>query len=882
MEAIDAGGACGRYQRQMLELWYAFDRGGPTAGAVGERAAAVDALIGSLWDGACAADERLGRGIALVAVGGYGRRQLFPHSDIDLMFLLDAKVVEKDAKEAIRRLSQEMWDCGMRAAPTTRRLAECERFDAENAEFTLALMDARPVAGDAAVERRLAREVMPKLLLKEHKAIATRLLEMTRVRHQRYGGTLFHLEPNVKDCPGGLRDVQLCGWLKMLMEAAEKRVGGAGAEVEQGAPGGGEVEFREAAEFLMLVRSFLHYRHERDDNTLDWQAQDRAAETGVGLPKNGRKVDAAYWMRVYFRHARSVERRAAQRLAEVESRWKTGSRLRGLRAGWRPGKGAVERTGYGIEAGTLVLNEASPATGDPATDPHVVLAMFAEMSRSEVLLGMEAESRLSQGLPALSANLEEGPAVWNGLRSILVGARAGAALRSMHALGLLDLLIPEFHGIDALVIRDAYHRYTVDEHTFVLIDTLHGLGTVGAAAVGDWAGRFAPVLRDLPHAELLYLAALLHDTGKGRSTGDHTLESARMAENVLARLELETYEAGLVVSLIRNHLEMSSALRRDIFDAETVRAFAGKVQTPEALRMLTLFTYADLNAVHPDALTAWKAENLWRLYIATSNFLDRSVDEDRVGRRETELVERVASTMPGRSGEVAAFLEGFPERYVRTRTTEQVRKHFLMATRFGEDTVQLDFRYAPGVSELTLVTEDRPQLFATVAGVLAAWGMNIVTADAFSNRGGLVVDSFRFTDSFKTLEMNESEHGRFVASVHDVIAGSASLEKLLSGRRRGGRRAAKVVREPVIAFHDKVSAYSTLVEVTAEDTPGLLRSLSLTLAASGCNIEVALVDTEGETAIDVFYVTRDGLKLSEAEQDALRLALTEGIAGNAR
>ncbi len=231
---------------------------------------------------------------------------------------------------------------------------------------------------------------------------------------------------------------------------------------------------------------------------------------------------------------------------------------------------------------------------------------------------------------------------------------------------------------------------------------------------------------------------------------------------------------------------------------------------------------------------------------------------------------------------MTAFLEGFPERYVKTRTTEQVRTHFLMMTRFGEDAVQLNFRYSPGVSELTVVTKDRPQLFASLAGVLAAWGMNIVTADAFSNRQGVVVDSFRFTDSFRTLEMNESEHARFVASVHDVIGGTASLEKLLSGRKRGRRGAVKMQREPVIVFHDEASSHSTLVEVSAEDTPGLLRTLSLTLAARGCSIEVALVDTEGEMAIDVFYVTRDGAKLNAAEQAELRAALTEAIGENAR
>ena len=885
-EAGQRGEACGRYRQRMLELRQSFDRGGLAGDLVRERSMAVDRMVGELWAAASSADARIGRGVALVATGGYGRRELFPYSDVDLLFLLDGKVADKDVKDAIRGLNQGMWDCGMRMSPVTRRMGDCERFDGENAEFTLALLDGRRVAGDAEVEARLREEVLPKLLARDGQAMVTRLLEMTRTRHAKYGGTLFHLEPNVKDCPGGLRDAHVCGWLERLVAGlgerpGERRVGSPVPAVNSGETS----EFHEAVAFLKEVRMFLHLRHERDDNTLDWQAQDGAAEVGVGLPETGRGVDAAYWMRVYFRQARSVERRVLQQMAVAEAATRPKGKLRALRASWRLSqRTSAERTGYDVEMGTMALKEATPGEVDPAADPHVVLAIFAEMARSELGLGLAAEARLSQALPLLSANLEEGPTLWNGLREVLTGPRAGAALRSMHALGLLDLLIPEFHGIDALVIRDAYHRYTVDEHTFVLIDTLHGLlePPAGGAGVGEWAGRFAPILRDLPHPDLLYLAALLHDTGKGRSTGEHAAESARMAESVLRRMELDAYETGMVVQLITQHLEMSAALRRDIFDAETVRTFASKVQTPEALRMLTLFTYADLQAVHPDALTAWKAENLWRLYIAASNYLDRSVDEERVGRRETQLVERVASTLPGQRAEVAAFLEGFPERYVRTRTTEQVRTHFLMTTRFREDPVQLDFRYAPSVSELTLVTRDRPQLFATMAGALAAWGMNVVTAGAFSDKQGVVVDSFRFTDSFQTLEMNEGEHARFVASVHDVIAGTADLETLLSGRRRGRRRAVKMRRETVVSFQNEVSSYSTVVEVTAEDSPGLLWALSMTLAERGCNIEVALVDTEGETAIDVFYVTRDGAKLELAEQQGLREALVEAIAENAR
>jgi [protein-PII] uridylyltransferase len=259
------------------------------------------------------------------------------------------------------------------------------------------------------------------------------------------------------------------------------------------------------------------------------------------------------------------------------------------------------------------------------------------------------------------------------------------------------------------------------------------------------------------------------------------------------------------------------------------------------------------------------------------------VDDERLGaQEESELVHRVVALLPGQKAAVREYLEGFPERYVLTRTPEQVRAHFKMAMGFASDPVQLDFRYAATVSELTLVTRDRPQLFATMAGVLAAWGMNIVTADAFSNRQGVVVDSFRFTDSFRTLEMNASEHTAFVKSVHDVMTGAVSLEKLLSGRRRGRKKAPLIVVETRVEFDDDASSHSTLLEVVAQDTTGLLRALSLTLAAQACNIEVALVDTEGEMAIDVFYLTRNGAKLDKDEEVGLRKALLEAIEENAR
>lgn len=860
----------GLYQRKMLEIRGSFAAGCSGSVVLAARTAAVDELVKELWHQAENANPMLARGVSLLAIGGYGRKELFPYSDVDLLFLLDAKVNEKDIKESIRRIGQVMWDCGIRVSPAVRKLTECERFSEENAEFTLALMDHRQLCGDTGLYSRLSNETLPKLIQRDRKEITSRLLDLTRERHAKYGSTLFHLEPNIKDCPGGLRDVHVVGWLGVLDPSSVSEGSGQGSE------------FQQAIEFLRLVRCFLHYRHERDDNTLDWQAQDAAAEAAIGLNGDTKQaVDAAYWMRLYFRYARRVERtlkRKAEDLPQARSTRKFLKRER-----------AVEiAPGFRIENGQIVLDSAGSSDFAPEHDPEIVLNIFAAMANAGYRLGREAEERLSVTLGPLSTNLEEGPALWNSLKKILVGPYAGEALRVMHTMGILELLVPEFHGIDALVIRDAYHRYTVDEHTFVLIDTLHRLkampsvSKVESGAGTEWAARFGALLRELPHPELLYLMALLHDTGKGRSSGNHAEESAQMARGLLARLELDSYEGELVLNLIENHLEMSSTLRRDIFDAETIRAFAGKVHTPELLRMLALFTYADIQAVHPDALTPWKAENLWRLYIATANYLDRSVDEERVVSQEAqELVARISALVPNQRAAVAQFLEGFPERYVLTRSPEQIRTHFHMAERLEKDRVQLDFRYSPTISELTVVTPDRALLFANMTGALAAWGMNIVTADAFSNREEVVVDSFRFTDSFRTLEMNASEHERFVKSIYDVMTGTAPLEKLLSGRRRVRKKTPKVVVDPRVEFNDKASSHSTLLEVIAQDLPGLLRALSLTIAAEGHNIEVALIDTEGETAIDVFYLTCQGIKLSQEQQLRLRTALLNSMKENA-
>ncbi len=855
----------------MVEIRRGFELNGDGLRAASGRAALVDELVMRFWAAEVAAEPKLAKGVAVTAVGGYGRGELYPYSDVDLLFCVEKSSTER-AKEPIRRVSQSLWDCGMQVSLTTRGPGECERFDAANPEFGLSLLDLRLLGGDAELFHKLSQKAVGKMRSRDAKAIGTELAALTRERHTKYGDTLFHLEPNIKDCPGGLRDAHVCHWLYGLRGA-------------QGSDSGGDLnDFEQAIGFLAAARCFLHYRQQRDDNTLDWQAQDVAAAAHIGLPGRLRgSVDAAYWMRVYFRHARVIERRLQW---EAEA---AGVRIEAARVIKRF-KPALD-AGFRLREGFLELEPTAASGLDAAHDPEVVLSAFAAMADSGAQLSRASEERIADAIPRLSASLEEGPGLWRQMSKILTGQHAGKAMRSMHVLGMLELILPEFHGIDALVIRDSYHRYTVDEHTFVVIDTLHGLEAEPDKNAPDWRVKFGSMIRELQNPGLLYLAALLHDMGKGRSGANHAAESARMAQNILARLEMDAYDSGLLLRLIETHLEMSAALRRDIFDAETVRAFAGKVQTHESLRMLTLFTYADIAAVHPDALTPWKAENLWRLSMATANQLDRNVDEERVharvaggsfgGWRKDEKIARVLALAPGEQTQVEQFLEGFPERYVSTRTPETMLQHFRMTQHFAQEPFQMAFQHGASVSEITLVTQDRPRLFAGMAAALAGWGMNVVTADAFANASGVIVDSFRFTDTFRTLELNVSERDRFVDSVRDLVAGRSSVETLLSGRRRSRRKAPRMVVETKIEFDAAASSHSTLLQVIAQDIPGLLRAISATLSDRGFNVEVALVDTEGEMAIDVFYLTSQGQRLGEEQEKELRDALIAAIGENA-
>ncbi|HVM94368.1 MAG TPA: [protein-PII] uridylyltransferase [Terriglobales bacterium] len=832
-------------------------------GAIAQRTALVDSLVLRLWTEIVSADSHAPKNFALVATGGYGRGWLFPHSDIDLLFLHADASTEADFKDPIRRFSQELWDLRLKLSPGTRHLAECERLDPDNIEFAISLLDCRYLAGDAELFARLREKAIPRLIARDSHGLIENLGEITRSRHHKFGNTVFHLEPNVKDGPGGLRDCNVACWLALISAMEKLKMWPDAATL---LPASSRRAFEAALDFQTAVRCFLHFRYGRQDNTLSWDAQEEAAARKIGAP-DAEVASAADWMRIYFGHVRGAHRVCTQLLEEIPAAW---SSLYRQFQGWRT---KIASDDFSVVDGLIFLQQPGALK-----DAEKLLSLFHFMAEHGLKLSTTTEYKVEQALAALASTPPRGGELWLYLQETLVQPYAADALRAMNALRLLTLLLPELKGIEALVVRDFYHRYTVDEHSFLAIEHLHRL----KESKSEWDVRFAELLTELEQPELLYLSLLLHDSGKGAAADDHVEASLELAESCAERLDLDNADRDTVRYLVANHLEMSAAMRRDVFDPANVRSFAERVGAPERLKMLCLMTYADIKAVNPEAMTPWKADNLWQLYIASANYLNRSADERvdaSMAAGTNANLAHLHSLASVAGKKINNFLEGLPQRYLRIHGASDVLAHTEMASRLGQNGVECSLKQARHWYELTLITTDRPFLFASVSGALAAWGMNIVKANAFSNAAGIVVDTFYFTDRFRTLEMNIQEWDRLKKSIASVVKGEADLARLLRDRMKSEKtNGTKVKVETQIEFDGDSSTHSTLLQVITQDRPGLLYRMCSVMSKQECNIEIALIETEGQMAIDVFYLTSAASKLTAERCATLGQALESELA----
>jgi [protein-PII] uridylyltransferase len=797
--------------------------------------------------------------IVLAAVGDLGRQTLFPYSECELVFLAAGVEVAERFRAPVERLTQSLNEIGIISSITSGISPEFIRFDSDHADAMLSLLDFRFLEGDAELFSNLRDRLIPEVMAQESQALVERLAELTRSTHRKFANTVYHLEPNVREGPGGFQDYVTARWLAAISAIVEH---GGWPDPKTYFAAGTQTEMDSALRFFAAVRGFLQIRNRRDFNILNWDAQDDAAAQKIGAPSSS-ALSSTDWMRIYYSHARAVDHVAGQLLEEMPAAQSLFYRQLET---WRTGFSDED---FSVVDGLIFLQKPENLSG-----PSLFFRTFRLIAQRGFKLSPTAERQIEDARPRLAENLPGGPEFWKFLEDVLPEMHAAEALRAMHSLHLLTLFLPELRGIDALAMRDVSHRFTVDEHTLQAIEYLHSL----RRSKFKWDERYAGILNELDQPELLNLAILLHDAGKGGAAGDPIPASLALAAQCLERLELPAGDQETVLFVIQHHQDLGAGLRRDIFDPRTVAQFAENIGSPELLKMLCLFTYADIKAVNPEALTPWKAEDLWQLYIGTANYFNRSVDERVHGDANDEVLNHLRSLAAAGGEKLQRFLEGLPRRYLRTHPVDEILRHFEMATRFGQDPVQLAVKRNRHWYELTVVTKDRPRLFSTVAGALAACGMNIGKAGAFSNANGIVVDTFSFTDRYRTLEMNLPAWERFKTTVHDVLSGKRDLKRMLQERLEIEKdQPAAAGASPQVQFDNECSAHSTLIEIVTQDKPGLLYRISSVFAQLECNIDIALIDTEGQTAIDVFYLTAAGGKLTAEHQDRLRQSLLKAL-----
>jgi [protein-PII] uridylyltransferase len=767
--------------------------------------------------------------VAMLAVGGFGRRELFPFSDVDVLILIERDPQAAGIKNALSEFVRLLWDAGLRLSHSVRTVAECAEIHEGNIELSISLLDRRMLGGSPDVYGKLESK-LPGFFERQGRVLTRHLCQLARERHEKFQGTFYHLEPNIKETPGGLRDLHLIDWLGKLRKPDE------------------EVAARlvTPTQFVHSLRCFLHYQTRRDQNLLNFDAQESlTAQPYVSFRQ------PADLMREYFRNARLIygEARRALDLNERSER--------SLVTNFRDWRSRLSNTEFTVSNERIYLRSPAQLTNEPA----IIFRLLEFIARHGIPLAVETERRLEQNNVTFAAYCERTQPLWPPLRSILSLPYAAAALRAMHDTGLIQAMFPEWRNIFCLVVPDFYHRYTVDEHTLVTIEKLAEL----AASKDPAQRRLAEILSEVEDLASLRFALLFHDSGKGANSGDHARLSVELARAAMERIQMRSDEQSAVEFLIEHHLDLSTVMSsRDIHDPATARLLADRIGTLERLKLLTLLTYADISAVNPVAMTPWRLEQLWQTYRVTHQQLLKELETERIA----DLPPNLQKDVP----ELAEFIRGFPSRYLRTHTPEDVHAHAKLCemSKSSGVAVQIESQMdsGGGVYRATIVTHDRPALFASLAGAISSFGMDILKAEAFANAQGQILDTFVFADPKRTLELNPTENDRLRQTLEDVALGRLDTEQLLRGRTAQNRFKTRTV-EPRVHFDPNACDTATLIEIIAEDRPGLLYDLSSAISTAGCNIDVVLIDTEGRKAIDVFYVATDGGKLSSNLRDSL-------------
>ena len=806
-------------------------------------------------------------GWMLAAVGGYGRGELNPHSDIDIMFL----GVKSGGDDIPSRALHLLWDLGLNIGYSVRSVDDCASLMKGDVTIMTSLMEARPILGEAQVfENFRAKTALAINHKKAEEYVREKLVERTR-RHKKYGDSVYLREPNVKEGAGGLRDVHAALWIARMKH---------GTGSLEGLREKGIIKDREyrrlrgCRDYLLRLRNELHFKAGHRQDVLTFEMQEEAAKD-FGYRERETSVAAENFMRAYYLRARGVREISLEVIDRTLEKRKQRK--------WFIFPPVKKK----LDDKFFLMGRQLCLSGDPGAEinskPETVLLAYSHCQEQGAVMSDLLKDAIADA-PGLVIRKTRDSALAGRTFLEIIGRmdRLHETLSDMHSMKVLGRFLPEFGAVSALVQHDLYHKYTVDEHSLLAVRKIQDIQT----GEGMSYPEFSEALRRVQDKQALMLAALLHDCGKAKGKG-HSETGAQLAYKAAIRMGMEKDRADKVEFLIRNHLLMDHiSKRRELSDRKVVEKFCRIVDSPELLDMLYILTYADISAVGPEMFNDWKMMLLKELHGSAMAFLKDEVsslafEKDRLAKLRANIAAEAVSKGAGKKEDVLKFLDNLPPNYVLSVPVETALIHFSLSRGIRGGDIVLDHRHHErGYTELTVILHDMMGLLYLTAGGLAAKGLNILSAQIFTGKNGIIIDTLQVTDYNKKPAEDELVWEDVKRGLISLLRGQARVEDLMPRSHAYPKRTALKDVPVRVEVDNEASDKFTVVEVFAPDRVGLLYDITKELYNQGCQISSAKVDTEVDQIVDVFYVSdifRHKLEDTDritALKDALRKAVS--------
>jgi [protein-PII] uridylyltransferase len=785
--------------------------------------------------------------MAVLALGGYGRGELFPHSDVDLMVLCPSGTRREEASEAAKVFLHSLWDAGVNVGHSVRTPEEALELHGSSLDSWTSMLESRFLAGSPDLAASLRQAMQRRSAGERDSWFVGGIMADLQAREERYGNSVKLLEPNIKKSAGGLRDLQAVFWLYRSADAAWPADLSDGIPATRGfledlsARGLLETDVGQrllnAHDFMLRTRHEMHYQRGALNDTLDYSLQVAVAEAlGYGREAELRPVEV--FMRDYYLHARAIHRMKGQLLER-------------FRPSPTPPQAAAERIGGALVAsnGRLTLAEGKGAFATA----EELFGMFVVAAEHDLSLEARARAAVERGLGLFTEEETRSPVLAGMMRRILQSGRVADTLREMYEVGVLERYVPEFGRLVAFFQHNVYHYYTADEHTMIAL--------ANAERLRYERGVLHEVYRILPRRDILWLAILLHDIAKPLGVADHEVTGVEVARGVLERLGMED-AIGPVSFLIRHHLLMEQvAFRRNIHDPSTIREFADVVREPDLLDYLYVLTYADLSAVNVNVWTDWKASMLEDLYRLTSEVLRRQLrghdieafHRERHDAVRADIVEALSATFSPE--EVRRHFEAIgSDAYAAVFSEEEIAAH-LREIRTGVIPATV-VRQHEAYSELTVIGHDAPFALSRCCAVFSANDATIFDANVFTREDGILIDRFRVAAAHSGSRLEERTAGKISSDMAAVLEGTLDVAELFRAHHRKWKRRPRRPVNPSIRtgveFED--AGAHTIIDVYAPDSVGFLYRVTETISQLGLDIEFARIATRVDGIVDAFYV----------------------------